>query len=371
MEDQKIETEEATSAVVPKKKNKLIPIIAGIIILLVLFFIGRRIIHGMHYEETENAQVETNIITVSNRINGYINKIYVEDNQYVHAGDTILVLEQNDWILRLNQAQLGYKNSLAQMGVLSSNTESAGVNATAVGTNIATAQANVDAAKVRVWKATQDYDRYAKLLQLQSVTQQQYDLIYAEKVSAEKQLNVAQMQLNSAKEQAVASKTQASTVGTQLKPAEIVAQQKLEDIKLAQLNLSYTVILAPVDGYISKKNVQLGQLLNPGQTMMYIVEDKKMWVMANFKETQISKMKSGLEVEIKVDAYENLSIKGKIESIQYATGNKFSLLPADNASGNFVKVVQRIPVKISLEENAEASKLLRAGMNCKVVVKVK
>lgn len=376
MEDQKVETPtkaetETTTATAPTKKNKLIPIIGICIILLVIFFVGRRIVHGMHYEETENAQIETNIIPISNRITGYVSKIYVNDNQYVKAGDTILVLEQNDLILRLNQAKLSYQTALAQMGVLSSNTESASVNATAISSNIATAQANVDAAKVRVWKANQDYDRYSKLLQLQSVTQQQYDVVSAEKQSAEKQLNVANMQLNAAKEQATASRTQASTVGTQLKPAEITAQQRLEDVKLAQLNLSYSVLIAPVDGYISKKSVQVGQLLNPGQTIVYVVEDKKVWVLANFKETQIKDMKVGLTADLKVDAYEDLALTGKIESIQYATGNNFSLLPADNASGNFVKVVQRIPVKILIDESSADVNKLRAGMNCKVSIKIK
>lgn len=376
MEDQKVETPttaetENTNAAAPAKKNKFIPIIGICIILLVIFFVGRRIVHGMHYEETENAQIETNIIPISNRITGYVSKIYVNDNQFVKAGDTILVLEQNDLILRLNQAKLSYQTALAQMGVLSSNTESASVNATAISSNIATAQANVDAARVRVWKANQDYDRYSKLLQLQSITQQQYDAVSAEKQSAEKQLNVANMQLNAAKEQATASRTQASTVGTQLKPAEITAQQRLEDVKLAQLNLSYSVLIAPVDGYISKKSVQVGQLLNPGQTIVYVVEDKKVWVLANFKETQIKDMKVGLAADLKVDAYEDLALTGKIESIQYATGNKFSLLPADNASGNFVKVVQRIPVKILIDESSADVNKLRAGMNCKVSIKIK
>lgn len=373
MEDQKVDEVQAEeqAKVATPKKNRIIPIIAIILIGIVLFFVGRRIVRGMSYEETENAQIETNIVPVANRINGYVNKIYVQDNQYVKAGDTLLVLEQNDLILRLNQANLSYDNSLAQMGVLSSNTISAGVNANAINSNVATANANIEAAKVRVWKANQDYERYAKLLQLQSVTQQQFDMVYAEKVSADKQLTVAKMQLNSSKQQATASRTQASTIGTQLKPAEIVAQQKLEDVKLAQLNLSYTVLLATVDGYVSKKNVQLGQLLSPGQTLMYIVEDKKTWIVANFKETQIEKMKEGLAVDIVIDAYKNLKVKGRIESMQFATGNKFSLLPADNSSGNFVKVVQRVPVKISLEGNADDLRKLRAGMNCKVSVKIK
>ena len=148
MEDQQSQAQAETAA--PAKKNKLIPIIGVIVIGTVLFFIGKRIIHGMHYEETENAQIETNIIPISNRINGYIDKIYVQDNQYVKKGDTILILEQNDLVLRLNQANLSYQNSLAQMGVLNSNTQSASVNANAIGSNVATAQANLDAASVRI-----------------------------------------------------------------------------------------------------------------------------------------------------------------------------------------------------------------------------
>ena len=152
--------------------------------------------------------------------------------------------------------------------------------------------------------------------------------------------------------------------------AQIAIKQKQADLDYAKLQLSYAYITAPFDGFISKKNVQMGQLLNPGQYICAVVDDVNLWVIANFKETQIEKMLPGQEVEIKVDAYPKEKIIGKIESIQAATGSTFSLIPADNATGNFVKVVQRIPVKIIIDKDQNKNIQLRAGMNVNVIVRL-
>ena len=360
-----------TTAEATNKKNKVAPIIAGVLFLIIIGFVASKVIHGMHYEETDNAQLEANIVPVSSRISSFVEKIYVQDNQFVKKGDTLVVLNPSDFAIRLKQAELAFANAQAQLGVIGSNTKTASVNASAVGSNILTAKANAEAAKVRLWKANQEYERYGKLLQLQSVTQQQFDGVKAEKETAEKLSTVAESQLSAAREQSSASQSQASSVGSQMKPAEILAQQRVEEVNFAKLNLSYTVILAPEDGYVSKKNIQIGQLLSPGQTLMYIVNSDDIWTVANFKETQLEKMKVGQEVEVEVDAYSGLKLKGKVESIQSATGNKFSLIPADNASGNFVKVVQRIPVKITFDSKDLKNKALKSGMNCTVSVHVK
>jgi membrane fusion protein (multidrug efflux system) len=152
--------------------------------------------------------------------------------------------------------------------------------------------------------------------------------------------------------------------------AQIAIKQRQADLDFAKLQLSYAYITAPFDGYISKKNVQLGQLLNPGQYICSVVDDENLWIIANFKETQIQKMLPGQEVEVKVDAYPKEKIIGKIQSIQAATGSTFSLIPADNATGNFVKVVQRIPVKIVIDKDQNKKVQLRAGMNVNVSVKL-
>jgi membrane fusion protein (multidrug efflux system) len=145
--------------------------------------------------------------------------------------------------------------------------------------------------------------------------------------------------------------------------AETVVKEREADLEYAKLQLSYARIIAPSSGVISRKNVQIGQFVQAGQSLFALVTERQKWVIANFKETQLEKMKPGQEVEIEVDAFPHESFKGKIESISPATGAKFALLPADNASGNFVKVVQRVPVKIILTDAPEKASLLRAGMN--------
>ncbi|MFN8283798.1 MAG: HlyD family secretion protein [Chitinophagales bacterium] len=369
-----------------KSPKKFIgPIIGVIILACAAFFAYKKISYAQHNEDTENSQIECNIVPVAARISGYVDKIYVEENQQIHKGDTILKLDDRDLKIKLQQAIINAQSAGANVNVIRSNATSADASASAVSTSIATAQAgietakaNVEAAKVRVWNATENFKRYEQLFNQTSATQAQYDAALAEKQSAEKQVAVlekqvivAQAQLKAAQQQASASRTQASGVGTQINLAEVGIQQQQANVDFAKLQLSYAYLIAPCDGYISKKNVQVGQLINPGQTLMSIVDENTLWVTANFKETQIENMKVGQDVEIKVDAYPKHTFKGKIESVQAATGSKFSLLPADNATGNFVKVVQRIPVRIALFDDKNDNFYLRAGMNVTVAVKVK
>lgn len=339
----------------------------------------------MHNEDTENSQIECNIVPVAPRVSGYVDKVYVIENQRVHKGDTILKLDDRDLKIKLEQALINAKSAGANVNVVKSNVTSADASASAVSTTILTAQAsvetakaNVEAAKVRVWNATENFKRYEQLYNQTSATQAQYDAALAEKQSAERQVQVAEKQvlvaeaqLKAAQQQSAASRTQANGVGTQVNLAEVGIQQREADVEFAKLQLSYAYLIAPCDGFIAKKNVQPGQLVNVGQNLMSIVDDSQLWITANFKETQIEHMKQGQAVEVKVDAYPGKVFEGKIESMQAATGSKFSLLPADNATGNFVKVVQRIPVRVALLDDKTDTYDLRAGMNVTVAVKVK
>ncbi|MCC6582941.1 MAG: HlyD family secretion protein [Chitinophagales bacterium] len=369
-----------------KSSKKLLKPIIGIIILgCAAFFAYKKISYAQHNEDTENSQIECNIVPIAPRISGYIDQIYVKENQEVRKGDTILKLDDRDLKIRLQQAIINAKSAGANVSVVKSNATSADASASATSTSILTAQANIETAKanvesasVRVWNATENFKRYEQLFNQTSATQAQYDAALAEKQSAEKQVavlerqvQVAQAQLKAAQQQSAASRTQANGVGTQVNLAEVGIQQRNADIDFAELQLTYAYIIAPCDGFISKKSVQVGQLVNPGQTLMSLVDDSQLWITANFKETQIENMKEGQDVEVKVDAYEGKTFKGKIESLQAATGSKFSLLPADNATGNFVKVVQRVPVRIALLDDKNDKYDLRAGMNVTVAVKVK
>lgn len=374
-----------TTEQTPKKKQPLLIVVMAVILIAGIVFGYKKISYSMQNEDTENSQLQTNIVPVSPRIGGYVAAVYVADNQQVKKGDTLVVLDDRDLKIKVEQAMINLENAKANVAVVKSNVNTADAGATATATsiataaaNVATAKASVDAAKVRVWQTTEDFKRYEKLFAQTSATQQQYDAAKAQKEAAEqqlkvaeKQVEVAQAQLATAKQQSVASSTQASGVSTQVQVAELLIKQRQAELDMAQLQLSYAYILASFDGYISKKNVQVGQLLSPGQTICSVVDETTLWVVANFKETQIADMHTGQKVEVKVDAYPKEKFEGKVESIQAATGSTFSLLPADNATGNFVKVVQRIPVKIVLEKTKFDNAQLRAGMNVTVAVKVK
>ncbi len=368
-----------------KTKKIIMPIIGVLLLVAAIIFAVKKISYAMHNEDTDNSQLETNIVPMAARISGYVDAVFVSENQRVRKGDTLVKLDDRDLKIKLKQAEINLKNAQANVHVVKSNVQtadaSAGVSATSITTafaNIESAKANIESAKVRAWNANENFKRYQQLFNETSATQAQYDQALTEKQSAEKQiqiaekqLGIAQAQLKVAQQSASAAKTQASGVGTQIEVANVNIEQRQADVDFAKLQLSYAYITAPSDGYISKKGIQVGQLVNPGQNLMSVVDDSQLWVTANFKETQIEDMKIGQTVEIDVDAYPNHVFTGKIESIQAATGSKFSLLPADNATGNFVKVVQRIPVRITINDDKNDNYFLRAGMNVTVKVKVK
>lgn len=353
------------------KKNYIVPIILGIVIVVLAVFGFKKISYSLHNEDTDNSQLECNINPVVPKISGYVEELRVKENQLVHKGDTLVRIDDRDLSIRVKQAAINLETAIANVELAKNNTNT--TTATAQGYKFGTsfAESNVEVTKVRVWQATQDFERFKKLFDLQSATQQQLDNAKAAKETAEKQLEAATKQLAVAKEQAGASTLNIATSSQNIKLAEIAVEQRKQELEMAKLQLSYATVTAPTDGYVSKKNVQLGQLVSAGQGLFSIVDESDVWVMANFKETQIQDMKVGQKVKIDVDAYPGKEFEGSIESIAAATGSKFALLPADNATGNFVKVVQRVPVKITLDKNQDKEHPLRAGMNVKVVVKVK
>jgi membrane fusion protein, multidrug efflux system len=203
-----------------------------------------------------------------------------------------------------------------------------------------------------------------------------YDNVKAEKEAAEAGLRVAQAQVvvlqrqaNAARNQVTTAQTQAGVVGANIPLAELAVKQARANVENARLQLSYTIITAPTAGVVSDKSIQLGQVVAAGQTLLKVADDRKTWIVANFKETQMADMRVGQPVEVNVDAYPDKTFKGRVESVSPATGARFSMLPPDNATGNFVKVTQRVPVRIAFAEAADAATPLRAGMSVKVLVK--
>jgi membrane fusion protein, multidrug efflux system len=334
-------------------------------------------------QETDNAQLETDISPVIPKINGSVTQILVEDNQSIKEGDTILLLDNANYKIAVQQAEIAVAIAKQNVqvaksgkGVITTNVSSVTANSNAVAANLFSANAGVDAAKIRVDAVSKNYERFKILLEQKSATQQQFDGIKAEKDAAEQQLKIAegqvmalQKQVEAAKSQIASTQANISTNTEGVSLAELTVKQAEANLDAARLMLSYCAVIAPASGVVSKKNVQKGQVVAIGQPLMAIINNQKIWVVANFKETQIEKMKIGQDAEIKVDAYSDKVFTGKIQSFSQATGAKFSLLPPDNATGNFVKVTQRIPVKIALTDSNNNDFPLRAGMSVSVKIK--
>jgi membrane fusion protein (multidrug efflux system) len=347
-------TKEKNENAPAKKPNRVLPIILGILLLGGAAFGIKEYMYYSKHVDTDDAQVDGDISPVVARVGGYVDSIYFEENQHVDKGQILVKIDDRDLKVKVAQARA------AQVGA------SAGVNVGqsqiyATASNSAVAKAQVESAQARLDKVQKDYQRYANLVKDGSITQQQFD-------QAKSDLDVAQANLRAAKDQYKAAVEQVSTTRNQLTVTNTGVNQKQVDVDYAKLQLSYAAVKAPASGIASKKNVQLGQLVQAGQTLFSIVNDNSLFITANFKETQLEKITNGLKVNIEVDAFPDLKIEGTVYNFAPATGAKFSLLPPDNATGNFVKVVQRVPVKIKINASKEILDKLRPGMSVNVSV---
>ena len=338
-----------------KKIIRSILIIA--IIAAGIIWVSAHFFHLGNVEWTDNAQVRRNIVPINSRVQGYIERICFNDFEEVHKGDTLVVIENSEHLLRVAQANAAYQRTLVEntaMGTTISTTEN----------NLSVNDAAIDELKVRLVQAETDYRRYEELLAQKAVTRQQYENVKTNYDAMKAKYDMLLRQKNSTR----LVKTE-QTQRLDQRKADIEAAKAALD--LAQLNLSYTVITSPCDGIASKKNIQIGQLIQPGQNLLSLVESDRVWVVANYKETQMKNIKDGMSVKIKVDAVPDVTFNGVVTSISNATGAQYSAIPVDNATGNFVKVKQRVPIRIdfSADKSLEALKRLSSGMNveCEVI----
>lgn len=357
---------------IKKKKSPVFPIVLAAVLLIGGFFGYRTYSYGLTHEETDDAQIASNMSPVISKISGYVSEVKVKDNQFVKKGDTLIVLDNRDQKMSLESAIAALGTARSNVRTATASTNAAAQNINTTNAAIATANAQIEAAKVNVWRTTQDLNRYANLVKDHTITQQQYETALAAKQSADRQLQVLIDQRNQVSQQTGIVQSQTAASSEQIGVANSVVKQREVDVENAKLNLSYTVILAPQDGFVSKVPIQKGQFLQAGSQLFSLVRDNDKWIIANFKETQLSKMVEGQKVEIKIDAFPDQTFEGVVTSFSPATGSSFSILPPDNASGNFVKVVQRLPVRIDFVKlNPEISKKLRAGMNVQTTVDLK
>lgn len=303
----------------------------------------------VNYEITNDAVVDQYITPVNIRVSGYINEVRFTEHQHVKAGDTLLILDDREYRIKLKDAEAALLDARASKDILSSGIRTSEVN-------VSVQEANIAETKARLWQLEQDYRRYANLLAEESVSQQQYEQV---KTNYE----AMQARYDALLRQKSAAQSQYSETSKKSGSVEAMILRKEADLEMAQLNLSYTVVTAPFDGYMGRRTLETGQLVQAGQTLSNLVRGDDKWITANYKETQISNIYIGQEVRIKVDAIDNRVFHGKVTAISEATGSKYSLVPTDNSAGNFIKVQQRIPVRIDLTDaSPDDMNRLRAGM---------
>jgi membrane fusion protein, multidrug efflux system len=370
-------------------------LIIGIVVLLVAgFFLWR---YFNSYESTDDAQIDGPLNPVSARVSGHVQKLLVDDNQYVKAGQPLVQIDPSDYQVLVARAQADYDNAVAAARSAGVNipitTASAGGQLSSAEAEVESAQANLLAARQQVdvanaqlvqadannVKAQNDLARYKQLVSKQEISQQQYDLAYAAAqagaagvdasragvAAAQQQVKAAQSKVLQAQANLRSAQTapqQVAAIRSRAQSAEALVEQKKAELDAAKLNLQYTTITAPVNGVVTNRTVEAGQNVQPGQELMRIINLDDIWVTANFKETQLRHMRVNQPVTIYVDTT-GKDYKGHLQSFAGASGAITSLLPPENATGNFVKVVQRIPVKITFDQGETKAHDLRPGMS--------
>jgi len=369
-------------------------VIAVIVLLVVGLFLYRYV---TSYESTDDAQVDGHINSISPRVSGHVIKLDVQDNQYVKAGTVLVEIDPADYQVAYDRAKADFEsaqaaavaagvdvpitsvNTSSQLLATQADVESARAGIAAAKQQLEAARAQVQQADSNNWKAQNDLGRYKQLVDKQEISQQQYDqAVAAAKASAaaleaaRADADAAQQQVTQAQGKLVQAQSNWRNANTAPKQMQMIqakaesaradALRKKADLDQAKLNLQYTKILAPVNGIVSNRTVEVGQNVSPGQELMKVINLDDVWITANYKETQLRDMKVGQRVTVEVDA-SGRKFNGKVDSIAGASGARFSLLPPENATGNYVKVVQRLPVKIVLNPGENSDHQLRPGMS--------
>jgi membrane fusion protein (multidrug efflux system) len=385
-------------------RTRIFFVLAGIALVVGIVFLWR---YFASYESTDDAQIDGHVNSVSARVSGHVISLNVQDNQYVEQGTVLVEIDPADYEVAVAQARAEYADAEAQASVAGINVPITNVNTlsqvSSAEAGVSSAQAGItsarqqfEAAKSQVTeadanntKAQNDLVRYKLLIDKQEISEQQYDqaidsaqaaaaTLAASRSNADAaaaQIKQAQSKLDQAEADLRNAGTRPHTmevINARAKSALAIAEQKKAQLDQAELNLQYTKIIAPVSGAVSNRTVEIGQNVSPGQEMMKIIplDAANIWITANFKETQLSRMKPGQRVDIAVDAT-GKTYKGHVDSIAGASGERFSLLPPENATGNFVKVVQRIPAKIVLDNGEDKGHELRPGMSVEPKVWIK
>lgn len=322
----------------------------GIVQVILLFTRYKR------SETSNDAQIEQYISPVNLRASGYIRKICFTEHQNVHKGDTLLILDDNEYKIRVMEAEAALKDAQAGATVINATLQTTRTNASVF-------EASIAEVKIRLAKLEKDRQRYRNLVERNAATPIQLEQI-------ETEYDATRQKLDALRRQQEAANSSINEVSHRRENTEAAIQRAQAALEMARLNLSYTVVTAPCDGKLGRRALEEGQFINASQAVTYIIPDTQKWVVANYKETQVENLYVGQEVLITVDAISDRTFTGKITAISGATGSKYSLVPTDNSAGNFVKIQQRIPVRIDFTNlSQEDNERLAAGMM--VIVKAK
>lgn len=340
-----------------KTKKLIYNIFACILLVGAIAWVCEKFIHLGNVEFTENAQVKQLIVPVNSRVQGFVKEVRFDEYTRVQKGDTLVIIDDVEYRYRVAQAEASLANATTGKDAMHNV-----ISTTA--TNLTVTDASIEEARIILGNAERNHKRFSALYEQNAVTRQQYDDMHTAYLAAKARYEMLKNQKESVRSVSREQNTRLGQNEAGIKLAEAA-------LELARLNLSYTVVVVPCDGYTGRKNIQQGQLIQPGQTIVDIVDSADKWIVANYKETQTANIREGQQVEIEVDAVPGVTFSGVVRSISRATGASFSLMPQDNSSGNFVKIEQRIPVRIDFtkENDAEAMERVAAGMNveCKVL----
>lgn len=336
------------------RRRVALPVIALLIIFAGIWGV-QRWNYGRTHESTDNAQLDGHLLPVLARVGGYVSMVNVVENQQVDQGELLVQMDESEYRLRLAQASAELAAAQAAAGSGSTTGQAEAAVQTASGQR-SVLDAQVAAAQAAVTKAQADLARMSELAAKEIVSRQQLDAAQAAADAAAANLLAVQRQASAA-----GSGVASARAGVRLADARLASARANRDN--AMMQLSYTTITAPLAGLVTRKQVEVGQLVQPGQPLLSIVADTGVWVTANYKETQLARIRVGQPVEVEIDGYPDCTVHGTVESLSAATGARFALLPPDNATGNFTKVVQRVPVRVHINDDCGPNRPLRPGMS--------
>ena len=337
-----------------KKQANIRKVVISILLVVALYFGGKKVVFSITHETTDNAQIETSIVPVLTRIGGYVKTIAIKDYDSVGQNQLVAEIDDAELQMQLEEQKADLQQSTAEVSNAKAQLDNAILS-------LKNNKGIIDLRNIKQKKSTNDLTRDQNLFKEQAITRKQLE-------ETEYQLSSANQELSNAQTELATANNKITVLKENVNRALAMIDMKKTKIKETELKLSYTKIITPSAGKIGKKNINIGQFVQAGTPLFSIVNDSSYWIVANFKESQLESLQEGKKVNIRVDAYSDLAVEGTILSLSDATGAKFSLLPPDNSSGNFIKVTQRIPVKIAINNQAAFKNKLRAGMSVFITV---